>query len=92
MLAAACKVRWLWKDRGLDLKGSDFEIGFWVGGGNTPNNRNVRGVSEIPVLDDDWDEVTARLALFPSPKGPKIGAEPQFSLNRVSAKERFASR
>jgi Helicase conserved C-terminal domain len=60
VLAAAHRILWLWRDRGLDLKGSDFEIGFWVGGGNTPNNRNVRGVSQIPVLDDDWDEVTAR--------------------------------
>jgi hypothetical protein len=60
VLAAAYKIRWLWKDRGLDLKGSGFEIGFWVGGGNTPNNRNVRGVSEIPVLGDGWDEVAAR--------------------------------
>jgi hypothetical protein len=60
VLAAAYRISWLWKDRGLDLKGSGFEIGFWVGGGNTPNNRNVRGVSEIPVLSDDWDEVAAR--------------------------------
>ena len=60
ILAAAYKVSWLWKDRGLDLKGQGFEIGFWVGGGNTPNNRNVRGVSEIPVLSDNWDEVSTR--------------------------------
>jgi hypothetical protein len=60
VLASAYKISWLWKDRGLDLKGNGFEIGFWVGGGNTPNNRNVRGVSEIPVLNDDWDEVAAR--------------------------------
>jgi hypothetical protein len=60
VLAAAYKISWLWKDRGLDLEGSGFEIGFWVGGGNTPNNRNVRGVSEIPVLSDGWDEVAAR--------------------------------
>jgi len=60
VLAAAYRISWLWKDRGLDLKGSGFEIGFWVGGGNTPNNRSVRGVSEIPVLNDDWDEVAAR--------------------------------
>jgi hypothetical protein len=53
VLAAAYRVRWLWKDRGLDLKGNGFEIGFWVGGGNTPNNRNVHGVSEIPILSDD---------------------------------------
>jgi hypothetical protein len=60
VLAAAYKIGWLWKDRGLDLKGSGFEIGFWVGGGNTPNNRNVRGVSEIPVFSDGWNEVAAR--------------------------------
>lgn len=60
VLAAAYKVTWLWADRGLELKGRGFEIGFWVGGGNTPNNRNVRGVSEIPVLSDDWDEGAAR--------------------------------
>jgi hypothetical protein len=60
VLAAAYKISWLWKDRGLDLKGRGFEIGFWVGGGNTPNNRNVRGVSEIPVLNDDWDEAAVR--------------------------------
>ncbi|AHY52455.1 DEAD/DEAH box helicase family protein [Bradyrhizobium japonicum] len=60
VLAAAYKVSWLWADRGLKLEGRGFEIGFWVGGGNTPNNRNVRGVSEIPVLSDDWDEGAAR--------------------------------
>lgn len=60
VLAAAYKISWLWKDRGLDLQGNGFEIGFWVGGGNTPNNRNVRGVSDIPLLDNDWDELAAR--------------------------------
>jgi hypothetical protein len=60
VLAAAYKVRWSWQRQGLDLKGAGFDIGFWVGGGNTPNNRNVRGFSEIPTLTNDWDEVSLR--------------------------------
>jgi Lhr-like helicase len=60
VLAAAHKVRWSWQRQGVELKGADFDIGFWVGGGNTPNNRNVRGFSEIPTLADDWDEVSRR--------------------------------
>lgn len=60
VLAAAYQVKWAWKKKDLDFKGSGFEIGFWVGGGNTPNNRNDRGVSEIPVLSKDWDELAAR--------------------------------
>ena len=65
VLAAAYKIMWRWKDRGFDLKGNGFEIGFWVGGNNTPNNRSVRGFSDIPVLDDDWDEVGARRGDYP---------------------------
>jgi helicase-like protein len=60
VLAAAARTRWAWKDQGLDLGGQGFEIGFWVGGGNTPNNPNARGVSEIPTLSDDWDELSVR--------------------------------
>jgi hypothetical protein len=54
VLAAAYKVKWSWQGQGFDLKGAGFEIGFWVGGGNTPNNRHVRGFS------DDWDEASLR--------------------------------
>jgi hypothetical protein len=66
VLAAAYKISWLWKDRGLDLKGKGFEIGFWVGGGNTPNNRNVRGVSEIPVLATAGTKLRPGAAITPS--------------------------
>lgn len=60
VLAAAQRVRWNWKDQGLDLKGQAFEIGFWVGGNNTPNNPKARGVSEIPTLKQAWDELPLR--------------------------------
>jgi Helicase conserved C-terminal domain len=60
VLAAAQRVLWEWKDLGFDLPGHAFEIGFWVGGNNTPNNPSVRGVSAIPRLKDGWDELTAR--------------------------------
>lgn len=61
VLAAAHKVRWVWQRDGSDLKGADFDIGFWVGGGNTPNSRSVRGFSEIPTLaKSDWDEASRR--------------------------------
>ncbi len=60
ILAAAYRVRWAWRTEGIDLRGKGFEIGFWVGGGNTPNNRQARGVSQIPLLSKDWDEVAAR--------------------------------
>jgi hypothetical protein len=60
VLAAAARTRWAWKDQRLDLGGQDFEIGFWVGGGNTPNNPTARGVSDIPVLSDNWDELSVR--------------------------------
>jgi hypothetical protein len=60
VLAAAQRVRWAWKRQSQDLKGQGFEIGFWVGGNNTPNNPSVRGVSHIPRLEDDWDELHTR--------------------------------
>jgi hypothetical protein len=60
VLAAAHCVRWAWRSRGVELKGKNFEIGFWVGGNNTPNNPSARGVSEIPRLGDGWDELSAR--------------------------------
>jgi hypothetical protein len=60
VLAAAQRVRWEWKDAGFDLRGQGFEIGFWVGGNNTPNNQNARGVSEIPKLHKGWDELPHR--------------------------------
>jgi Helicase conserved C-terminal domain len=60
VLAAAYKIKWVWKDKGVDLKGNGFEIGFWVGGNNTPNTRTARGVSEIPTLSNNWDEPAAR--------------------------------
>jgi Helicase conserved C-terminal domain len=60
VLAAAHRVRWAWEKREEGFKGRDFEIGFWVGGNNTPNNPSARGVSEIPKLADDWDEHSAR--------------------------------
>ena len=60
VLAAAHRVRWAWEKREDSLKGRDFEIGFWVGGNNTPNNPSARGVTEIPKLADDWDELSAR--------------------------------
>lgn len=60
MLAAAEETRWDWRDQGFEIPGRGFEIGFWVGGNNTPNNPNARGVSDIPRLQDDWDELTQR--------------------------------
>jgi helicase-like protein len=60
VLAAAERVRWEWQDAGLELEGQGFEIGFWVGGNNTPNNPNMRGVSEIPKLQQSWDELPLR--------------------------------
>jgi hypothetical protein len=60
VLAAAHRVRWAWRSRGVELKGQNFEIGFWVGGNNTPNNPSARGVTEIPRLSDGWDELSAR--------------------------------
>jgi hypothetical protein len=60
VLAAAQRVRWAWRRQSQDLKGQAFEIGFWVGGNNTPNNPSVRGVSEVPRLDDDWNELKSR--------------------------------
>src|SRR5262249_25524884 len=49
-----------WMDHGLELQGQGFEIGFWVGGNNTPNNPSARGVSEIPKLQQNWDELPLR--------------------------------
>ena len=60
VLAAAQRVRWNWSQQARPLEGYEFAIGFWVGGNNTPNNPSVRGVSEIPRLDDDWDELNVR--------------------------------
>ena len=60
VLAAAHRVRWAWEKREDGFKGRDFDIGFWVGGNNTPNNPSARGVTEIPKLADDWDELSAR--------------------------------
>ena len=60
VLAAAQRIRWAWQDQNFDLSGHLFEIGFWVGGNNTPNNQNARGVSDIPRLQDGWDEVLLR--------------------------------
>jgi len=60
VLASAQRVRWEWRDAGFDLQGQAFEIGFWVGGNNTPNNQNARGVSEIPKLHKGWDELPLR--------------------------------
>jgi hypothetical protein len=60
VLAAATRVRWTWNDAGLRLEGRDFEIGFWVGGNNTPNNPSARGVMDIPALANDWNELAAR--------------------------------
>lgn len=60
VLAAAQRVRWSWSQQSQSLKGHEFAIGFWVGGNNTPNNPSARGVSEIPRLDDDWDELNIR--------------------------------
>ena len=60
ILAAAERTRWAWKDQGVQLHGRDFEIGFWVGGNNTPNNPNTRGVADIPSLTDSWDELSLR--------------------------------
>jgi len=60
VLAAAAETRWDWQDHGFEIPGRGFEIGFWVGGNNTPNNPNARGVSDIPRLQDDWDELSHR--------------------------------
>src|SRR6516162_6752243 len=60
VLAAAQRVRWAWKEQNVDLFGHPFEIGFWVGGNNTPNNPNVRGVSQIPRLHQGWNELSLR--------------------------------
>jgi hypothetical protein len=60
VLASAEATRWAWADRGEKIQGADFEIGFWVGGNNTPNNPSVRGVTEVPKLSDDWDELGRR--------------------------------
>lgn len=60
VLAAAQRVRWDWERGSLPLTGQDFAIGFWVGGNNTPNSPSVRGVNEIPRLDDDWNELSIR--------------------------------
>ncbi|ANM08337.1 hypothetical protein AMC78_PD00833 (plasmid) [Rhizobium phaseoli] len=47
--------------RGSNIAGAPFEIGFWVGGGNTPNRTERRGV----VLDElsmipNWNDARAR--------------------------------
>lgn len=60
VLAAAHETRWDWQNHGFELLGRDFDIGFWVGGNNTPNNSTARGVSEIPRLTDSWDELSQR--------------------------------
>lgn len=60
VLAAAQRVRWTWEKHNDGLNGRDFEIGFWVGGNNTPNNPSARGIREIPKLADDWDELSTR--------------------------------
>lgn len=59
VLAAAHEVRWAW-EHSAPLEGRDFEIGFWVGGNNTPNNPSARGVSAIPTLEDGWNELNLR--------------------------------
>jgi Helicase conserved C-terminal domain len=60
VLAAAQRVRWSWNEHGYDLSGHPFEIGFWVGGNNTPNSQHARGVSDIPRLQESWDELPLR--------------------------------
>jgi hypothetical protein len=40
--------------RALRIPGDPFQIGFWVGGGNTPNARYADGFEELPT----WDEKT----------------------------------
>jgi hypothetical protein len=60
VLAAAYRTRWAWKERGIELRGYGFDIGFWVGGNNTPNNPNARGMSEIPRRSSDWGELESR--------------------------------
>jgi hypothetical protein len=60
VLAAAQRTRWHWKDHGLDLPGREFEIGFWVGGGNTPNYPSARGVGQIPEKSGAWNELAIR--------------------------------
>lgn len=37
--------------RRYDLQGDPFAIGFWVGGGNTPNQRAKVSDSQVPVID-----------------------------------------
>jgi hypothetical protein len=60
VLAAAQRVRWTWNEHGFDLSGRPFEIGFWVGGNNTPNSQHARGISDIPRLQESWDELPLR--------------------------------
>jgi hypothetical protein len=48
ILAFAEQVRW--KE---DISGKPFEIGFWVGGNNTPNRRNQVTSKQIPAYIDD---------------------------------------
>jgi hypothetical protein len=37
--------------RALRISGDPFQIGFWVGGGNTPNSRYADGFEELPSWD-----------------------------------------
>jgi hypothetical protein len=46
-LAVAERIRWE-----EDIKGNPFEIGFWVGGGNTPNWRKGYSDAQVPVQKD----------------------------------------
>lgn len=45
ILALAEQIRWA-----NDITGAPFEIGFWVGGGNTPNRRSQISNSQIPFF------------------------------------------